>query len=360
MEMMSKEFLGIIAATAIVVGGTVFKGMEYINSQHISVLKEQIELQETISNAGPIGIDFPLDVKKDASQDSNSQKLLERVELLEGERAELLKQLSNNAVDSLDPTSEVGTLLKKVSSDIDIEEAVATLFEIKSPISFEPLADYYMKNHDEYGYLAGKSSRKWFEFFASIDLDSGLKFAVSMLDKSNFPISDAYIFLKRSVSSKERCELVVQDLQKIALTSAIPTARGNAKLLLACEDTAKTSHSESPWDYVDVYAEIRVYHLIYNLFNKHEIEKDFHLMVMHSSDIDYWSTGSFLYNKAMFDMGGDRYISALESLSKLEMRKSSQGFILLLLSKVYEQNKRMDDAKDALDSCYAVAPRVCG
>ena len=84
-----------------------------LNEQQINVLKEQIELQKLQNHHEGTGVELPSGVKMDASKDPESQELIERVELLERERAELLKQLSSNVVSSLDPASEVSTLLKK-------------------------------------------------------------------------------------------------------------------------------------------------------------------------------------------------------------------------------------------------------
>lgn len=161
MEFISKKFVGSIVSAIVITGGTVFAGTKYLNEQQISVLKEQIELQKLQNKTEAKGIEVPQGVKLDVSKDPKSQELIARVELLERERAALLKQLSSNAVGSLEPASEVGNLL----SDKDNKEAIATLFEIKSPISFEPLAEYYVNNHDSYGHLAGKTPGAWFRFF---------------------------------------------------------------------------------------------------------------------------------------------------------------------------------------------------
>ena len=184
---------------------------------------------------------------------------------------------------------------------------------------------------------------------------------ISMLDTPNFPIGDAYYFLKHYITSTQVCELVTEDLQKVALTSPNPTARGNAKLLLECSDLAKPEPLQDQSETIFVYDsdEIKSFHRIFSLFKESGIEDDFHSMVASSNSVSYWATGSFLYREALLDQNGSVYMSTLESLATLEMAKSSKGFILLLLSQLYEANQRLDDAKQALESCHSIAPKVC-
>ncbi|MFO4724106.1 hypothetical protein V5H08_18090, partial [Vibrio cholerae] len=243
MEIYSKQFLGVIAAVVITTGGAVFAGTKYLNEQQVQVLKERLELEQTKPKHTPknmasetiptIQVIVPQSVQDDALADPKTRALVEKVELLEKEKSELLKQLSKTAVVSLDPNSEVSILLDQLSKGIRVEDTVSTLFKIQSPISFEPMLQYFVEHLDDSYLVAGELDTSWLEFFLSVDEEAGLNFSISLFENGSISPDRLYSFLKRNLRTYKSCQIATPELERIAQTNSNSEIRGNAKLLLA-------------------------------------------------------------------------------------------------------------------------------
>ncbi|WP_172380951.1 hypothetical protein [Vibrio sp. Vb339] len=302
MEIYSKQFLRIITAVAITTGGAVFAGTKYLNEQQVQVLKERLELEQskpkdTVSEPIPtIQVIVPQSVQDDALADPKTRALVEKVELLEKEKSELLKQLSKTAVVSLDPNSEVSILLDQLSKGVRVEDTVSTLFKIQSPISFEPMLQYFVEHLDDSYFVAGELDTLWLEFFLSVDEEAGLNFSISLFENGSISPDRLYSFLKRNLRTYKSCQIATPGLERIAQTNSNSEVRGNAKLLLGCRNIGKPQQEQQSGYNSD---ELETYHIIYDLFVEQDIESDFHLMALESNQVYFWSTSSFLYSKAI-------------------------------------------------------------
>ncbi|EGQ9322105.1 hypothetical protein F6B67_17780 [Vibrio cholerae] len=367
LEIYSKQFLGVIAAVVITTGGAVFAGTKYLNEQQVQVLKERLELEQTKPKHTPknmasetiptIQVIVPQSVQDDALADPKTRALVEKVELLEKEKSELLKQLSKTAVVSLDPNSEVSILLDQLSKGIRVEDTVSTLFKIQSPISFEPMLQYFVEHLDDSYLVAGELDTSWLEFFLSVDEEAGLNFSISLFENGSISPDRLYSFLKRNLRTYKSCQIATPELERIAQTNSNSEIRGNAKLLLGCRNIDKPQQEQQLEYNSD---ELETYHIVYDLFVEQEIESDFHLMALESNRVYFWSTSSFLYNNAIKHQGKNRYFIALEKLSDNEMSKSSKAFSLLLLSKLYSSIGDKQASINTLDKCHEIAPITCG
>lgn len=366
LEKYSKQFLGAMATVALTVGGAVFAGTKYINEQQVQVLKERLELEQNKSkhaqkvsvseSTATIQVVVPQSVQDNALADPETRALVEKVELLEKEKSQLLKQLSKNAIVSLDPNSEVSILLDQLSNGVRVEDTVSTLFKIQSPISFEPMLQYFVEHLGDGLLVAGELETSWLEFFLSVDEEAGLKFSTSLFEEGSISPDRLYAFLKRNLRSYESCQIAAPELERIAQTNSNSEIRGNAKLLLGCRDINKPQQKQKVVYNTD---EIETYHIVYDLFVEQGIESDFHLMALESNRVYFWSTSSFLYSNAIKYQGKNKYFTALEKLSGNKMAKSSKAFTLMLLSKLYSSVGDEENSKATLKKCHETAPLTC-
>ncbi|MBB1455502.1 hypothetical protein [Pseudoalteromonas sp. SG43-5] len=372
MEFFEKKTLVIFCSALTVLCGGVFAITKYANQNQIQVVKEQLkfeqakvlDLKDSLSkkqNSSSNEINLPKQIKVDALANPKTRELIDKVEQLEKEKSELLKQLSISAVTSLDPNSEVSILLEQLSKGTRVEDTISTLFKIKSPISFEPMASYFIKHDEGASIISGQLVSDWFEFFTLIDETAGLSFAISRLANVKSNQYFVYGFLSRSINSKNRCDMVSQDLERIALTHDNAEIRGNAKLLLECKKLVKKEAKIKERIAVEYNIDvIETYHSIYVLFNKLEIESDFYELVSRSNRIYFWSTGTFLYERFTNDLAKrEIYLKALEIMAEEEMSKSSNAYIYYLLSNAYSNLNRKEDSKKAIEMCKKIGPVTC-
>ncbi len=373
MEFFDRKTIATILSCVVVASGAVFAGTKYLNEQQVKVLEERLKLAGTKvvdlqkelnvvrvhssqdSSVGENLTVLPKKVKYEALANPETRKLIEQVEKLEKEKSLLLKQLSQSAVTSLDPNSEVSILLNQLKNNIRPEGSIATLFKIKSPVSFEPLQSYFLKNYDGEQWLLKQLNTAWYEFFFSVDEDAGLKFAVSQLENEKENINSVYSFLSRSIDSKKHCDIVTPELERIAVSNSNSEVRGNAKLLLQCIKREETS------DYLYNDDNPGTQHKLLVLFSSSGIEGDFYELVARSNQVYYWSTSVFLYEKYADSNFKDKsYLLALEKLSKKEMSTSSKAFTFYMLGKAYEKVGNVRNAVLSMDNCKKLAPNSCG
>jgi len=298
----------------------------------------------------------PNEVRYQALGKPETRELLEKVEELEKEKSILLKQISTMSVSSLDPKSEVNLLLKQVHEGIRPEDSISSLFTIKSPISFEPLQAYFLEHFKGDRMLLGQLNTTWYDFFISVDEEAGFKFALSQLESERKHSHSLYSFLARSINSKKRCDLVTDELKRIAATNPNSEVRANAKLLLTCNERENIKSLEfSSDDKMDTHLRIFV------IFSEFGISDDFLALISRSNRVRYWSTSSYLYEMyKKSDFSNEKYLNALEKISTIEMSTSSKAFTLYLLGEIYGQVGKKGKAKGVLEQCNKLAPVVCG
>ena len=358
MELFSKEVIGIVTSAVVVTAGGVFGLTKYINDQEVSVLKERIELETKRATditerfnalSQPSSTITPPNISDPVFAEPETKKVLDRVKELEKEKSELIKKLSDAAVTSLDPKSEIRVLLQQLDQNVRVEETISTLFNIRSPATFEPMVSHFLKHSKGDLFVSGKSVREWLEYFAVIDTKAGLRFAVSQFN--SYP-EFVYSFLNNRISTESICVHLKPQLEQVALTSKLSEVRGKAKQLLVCDNV-----SEQPEPYTTDESELTNVR-VYALLSKHGLTEDFHELTSRSNEIYYWSTSSFLYSKYR-STGDKQYIQALEDMAMLEMSSSSKSLTYIFLSKAHTISGSEERAASALELCQSVSVDVC-
>jgi len=143
-----------------IVGGT-FSITKYMSKQQIDTLKTSLEHKTQLANdrekkakelqANKSSQKVQTLPSMTLENDESVEKLADRISELEKERIQLTHQLTQKAINSLDPESELPILLKQLSSE-DIKERMAALvglFALEDPRSFSPLVTYFTQNLEE-------------------------------------------------------------------------------------------------------------------------------------------------------------------------------------------------------------------
>lgn len=174
---------------------------------------------------------LPVDVK---NQDVS--ELTEKISELEKEKVQLLDQLSEKTVSSLDPRSELSILVKQLKSDDEDlrSQAIIGLFVLKDPASFSPLIKFLVADRKE---ATGKNNPgilSWYELLIELDPEGGIEFAVKELESENDYLSrSAYRTLIWELKSVESIEAALPHLKNLALRSESTLGRTHSKVLLS-------------------------------------------------------------------------------------------------------------------------------
>ena len=117
------------------------------------------------------------DVTRKTATDVNSvDELARKLSIVERERDTLIQELSQKAVGSLDPNSELPILLSQLrSNDRGVyARAIRGLFVLKDRRSFAHLAAYF-KTHAEAVEHSDYSLGAWYELFIDLDPRAGIR-----------------------------------------------------------------------------------------------------------------------------------------------------------------------------------------
>lgn len=239
-----------IPAFLVIIGGT-FGLTKYISKQNIDTLKTSLEqrtqevknlgkkVKEIGANKSPQKTQTLPQVTLDATEDAQSmQKLADRISELEKERVQLTQQLSQKAINSLDPESELPILLKQLKSEnAEVrKEAITGLFVLKNPISFAPLVAFFKENVEEATKGYNPSIGKWYDFFFELDPHATLELIVEALDSQDeWQSYIVYSWIENFVEDVELVELLDvcrPFLVSLALRSPNSSVRTRAKVML--------------------------------------------------------------------------------------------------------------------------------
>lgn len=352
MEAVTKSMVGIVVAAIVTTAGGVFAITRYMNEKQVNVLEQRLELAETkatdvqslldnmASNQSSV---VPEELRANALNEPETKIVVDRVRELEKEKSDLIRQLSDSAVVSLDPDSEVRLLLQQLKKNVRTDETVSTLFNIASPVTFEPMVSYFLEHSKGESFVGGKIVPSWFDYFFSIDEIAGVRFAATQLQQ--YP-DFAYSFLFHMVKSQRFCGEVKEELKQVALTSQVSEVRGKAKLLLQCGE----SSIETPGGQTHLK--------IYKIFSRHGLQSEFHQLVAASNEIYFWSTSSFLFSKIQ-SSGDNSYLNALKDITAEQMSNSSKALSYIFLQRAYEIMSMPAEAINAIESCDTEVPYMC-
>jgi hypothetical protein len=240
----------IFVVVLIAVAGGVFKLTMFSTQQHVSALQTQLEaangraseaegrLRATATNesASPIAVKQSLpEVTRKAAKDVNSvDELARKLSAVERERDTLIQELSQKALGSLDPNSELPVLLSQLgSSEQEVRRhAVPGLFALKDRRSFAHLTAYF-RTHTEEATHGDFSLWDWYYLFIDLDPHGAMEIVVEGLDSQEFLGSyTAYETLNRRINTVDLIEVAKPCLESFALRSPNSFARTRAKVLL--------------------------------------------------------------------------------------------------------------------------------
>lgn len=242
--------IGIPASIVIIIAivSGIYKLATYISHQNIDTLKTSLDqrtqevknlekkVNEIGANISPQKAQTLPQVTLDATEDAQSmQKLADRISELEKERVQLTQQLSQKAINSLDPESELPILLKQLKSEkAEVrKEAITGLFVLKNNISFSPLVAFFKENLKEATSGYNPSISEWYEFFFELDPHATLELLVEALDSQDeWQSYIAYLRIEKFVKSVELFDFCRPLLVSLALRSPNSSARTRAKVML--------------------------------------------------------------------------------------------------------------------------------
>ena len=230
-----------------VVGGSVYTivklSMDDKNSAlEISVSERNtkiIELEEKLDELNRINkVAYPIESTTEYIAEGNNnseiEKLKERVNQLENERNKILNELILKTYNDLDPKSELSVLIKELSSDSKEKrkKALEGLFILKDPKSINALLAYYFNNPEEANEF--KYYPDWIEMISELNKEAGQDFAIEMLKSENDYMSYwGYKFFLEDINSKDEMKQLVLKLNSVAINNPNTLTRTRAKYIIA-------------------------------------------------------------------------------------------------------------------------------
>ncbi len=242
---MDWTIISVIAGITIALVAGTFALTRFIGQQSEKALRSRLEQAEKqagdaekelaalSSSRKAEAIPPPITATDSDSEDEKAQKLAERLSEIEDEKAGLLRALSQGTISSLDPKSELATLIQQLKSEDEKVRgtAIEGLFTLWDPSSFPALSEYFTSDRDE-ATTIGPSAYEWFNLFISIDPRAGVEFVVSELESERSSFS-AFSRLEYKLDSIELIEAALPRLTDIALTSPSTLTRTRSKVLLS-------------------------------------------------------------------------------------------------------------------------------
>jgi len=168
------------------------------------------------------------------SRDPNLEALAKRISSLEGERASLIKQFSEQSVDLFNPRSELSALLADLKSQADDDKLAATvktLMQLRDPLSFSEMRDFFMRDQKRAtaGYFPNVV--EWYDFFINTDRAAGFDLVIGELASEN-PLNSGAAHALLSRRDPSDFDTLDKSLKVFAVGGASPSARARAKVLL--------------------------------------------------------------------------------------------------------------------------------
>ena len=228
----------LIPCIVAIIAGT-YAVTRYISNERIETLKtivqEKADKIESIREKKESESIIPSERIAENSDDPEIKDLALRIEELETQKRALVSKISEKAVASLDPLSEVSNLLSELQNKDSetIGKVIDSLFKFHDPILFKPMLEFFINNRELATAGYNPSPASWYEYFIKIDEESGLHFVIKEL--ANPDRNDAqrvYTVLKYEVDTIKKIDISIPILEELSLSSSQSSVRANAKILL--------------------------------------------------------------------------------------------------------------------------------
>ncbi|MBT3355190.1 MAG: hypothetical protein HN402_09730 [Candidatus Scalindua sp.] len=340
----------------IAVAGGTFALTKYLNEQAIKALEQRIAIAEQNSGAKPTNTQSR-QIDPSSLNNKEISELTIRLENLESEKRDLIEKISQKAVLTLDPRSELSTLISQLESKGKEERAKAIdgLFMLKDPVSFQPLLRY-LESHPEEATEGGNPFiGKWYSFFIEAGGAQGVEFVASQLESSERFYSEfAYSTIKSEIDSTEAVDITIPILQKIAVSSSSSLARTRSKVLIQYFlDNKKKITDEENFDKSEgVPHNLK----IISSLNGNGLNHITARMLSNGTDLIYWKTGFYIAQEFIEKPENqDNCIAAIKELvdPAPQMTTSSHCVLLYLLAKMEAFRGNESAANKYSEACKA-------
>lgn len=168
------------------------------------------------------------------SENLEESEISERLALMQKERDILINKALSQATNSIDPRSEIASHIALLQSESEENQASALnfLFEVRDPVTFKPLQDYFIKSESGHKPFI-QLIHLWYELFLELDVVVGVDFVVSELGNQNsYNSKIAFETLDTAIENTSLAQEAKPNLEALALISENTSARGYAKILL--------------------------------------------------------------------------------------------------------------------------------
>ena len=291
-------------------------------------------------------------------------ELVTRISDLEREREVLIKELVDDSINVLDPTSELSGLLEQLNdgSAKEREQAVTALFALEDIRSIPSLIAHLNNRRREA--LNQKYLFQWYDFMWNVDMPSAITFAISELESTDDErISDAFSELMKAPieGSEDYLREMINNLEAIAVTNSNALIRTNAKLVIQrigslVIDSDEEIPSSDGYNSDDPRSSV----LVYSLFSQYGMYEKFLDLVGDSVGVTYWKTALYIMDSFSEDIENrEQYISILEALVEEDMSANSLGFTLYSLARMETVMGRDERAAHWTNECRIRVSRIC-
>jgi len=239
MTNLCKWLIGLVITIYITSIGGLYKYLSGSNEQEVKNLDTRITLlqsQKEDVEAKLIDANNKAEIcqAKIISENPAEIEISERLALMQKERDILIAKALSQSTHSIDPRSEIASHIALLKSESENNQASALnfLFEVRDPVTFKPLQDYFIKSESGHKPFI-QIIHLWYELFLELNLSAGVEFVVNELSNANFYNSKvAFETLDKAVENKSIANEAKPNLETVALISDNDSARGYAKILL--------------------------------------------------------------------------------------------------------------------------------
>jgi hypothetical protein len=196
---------------------------------------------------------IPQPTRTTTAEPQDVAELSARLEVVEQEKNALVSQIADLSRGALDPSSELGVLVRQLESGDSGERIAAAtgLFAINDPRTVQPLVDYYWKHRDEASKVAHS-----YEFMqrAFSDRHTGSDFAIRILELDDENDAEwAFKALSEQTNYEDFDQVFRPSVESIALRSKDALVRTRAKVVLqirdeVVEEKKARAEDEAEWE----------------------------------------------------------------------------------------------------------------
>jgi hypothetical protein len=377
--------------------GATFAITKYSNTNALRVLEDRLKLKDdkiqdyaarlsTSQNSAkagsaPLAMHLPAREKDMQLNDESTSDLASQIEALEAERDRLLSELSSRATASLDPRSELSNLLAQLKSpDKEMRaKAVEGLIALKDPLSFIALVDF-MENHPDEA-IRGTTVYlgQWFSVLIQVGGPKGAEYVATQTESTKPGWSEtAFSNLQYTLATPELIDGALPALEKCALTHPSTVARTQAKLLIqhlqakrkeyVDRNNAMKEHEqwmaeqkkEREQQMADSAREkIPSDFVIISALKDNDLNRLAREMIRSGQELKFWSAGVIIAEEYVRNQSSHKNcMQAIKQIVETAegIAKSSQSFLLFLLSQMENESGDSAAAKTYLNAAREASP----